>query len=242
MIGIGTLINALAVIVGGFIGLFLKSGIKKSMQDSLMKALGLSTMFIGLSGALTGLLTVKGTSLDTKGTMLMILSLVIGTFIGEVLNIEDGLEKLGEKLKKIAKKDNGSSFVEGFVTETIVICVGAMAIIGSLEDGIAGNYSILLAKSILDGVITIIFASTLGVGVLFGALPLLIYQGAITLFAKTIEPFLSATGVVYDLSYIGSVLIFAVGINLFFGKKVKCGNMLPAILVPIVYKTIVMYL
>ena len=237
MIGIGTLINVATVLTGGLIGLFLKKGISKTMENSLMKALGISTMFIGLSGALAGMLAVNGNSLDTKGTFLMIISIVLGTFSGELLKIEEGLEKLGEWLKGLTRDKGDSNFVEGFVTETVVICVGAMAIVGSLEDGLSGDYSVLLAKSILDGVISIIFASTLGIGALFSVIPLFLYQGGITVFAKFIEPFLNATGVVPDLSYIGSVLIFAIGINLFFGKKIKCANMLPALLVPVIYKT-----
>ena len=239
MIGLGTIINVATVLIGGFIGLLLKKGISERIQSSIVKSLGLSTMFIGLSGALVGLLKIDGNVLDTQGTMLMIISLVIGTFIGELCCIEERLEKIGEKLKKFYKNEKSSSFVEGFVTETIVICVGAMAIVGALEDGISGDYSTLLAKSILDFVSSIIFASTLGVGALFAAIPLFIYQGFITLFAKFIEPFLQMTGVVPDLSYIGSALIFAIGINLFFGKKVKCANMLPALLIPIIYRAII---
>ncbi len=241
MIGLGTIINTVTVLLGGLIGLLLKKGVSEKMENALMKALGLSTMFIGLSGALAGLLKVTDGALDTQGTFLMILSIVIGTFIGELCQIEERLERLGERLKGLAKSDGGS-FVEGFVTVTVIICVGAMAIVGSLEDGLTGDYSTLLAKSILDGVIAIIFASTMGVGVLFSIIPMVVYQGGITLFAKVLEPFFNATGVIPDLSYIGSVLIFSIGINLFFGKKVKSGNMLPALLVPIIYRVFLYFL
>ena len=241
MLGLGTVVNVITVLAGGMLGLLLKKGISTKMQDSLVKALGLATMFIGISGALGGLLKVSGQSLDTKGSMLMIISLVIGTFIGEMCSLEDRLENVAEKLKKISKSKSDNTFVEGFVSEFVVICVGAMAIVGALEDGLSANSSTLFAKSALDFVTSVIFASTLGVGALFAVIPMVIYQGAITVFARFIEPFLSATNVVDDISYIGSVLIFAIGINLFFGKKVKCTNMLPALIVPVIYKAILLF-
>ena len=237
MIGLGTIVNIVAVLMGGFVGLFVKKGLSPRIQDILMKALGLSTMFIGVSGALTGLLTVKDGTLSTKGTMLMIFSLVIGSFIGEIIRIEDRLDTLGEKLKSRVKAGEGGHFVEGFVTNTLVICVGAMAIMGSLQDGLAGDPTTLFAKSILDGVIAIVFTSTLGVGAMFAVIPLAIYQGGITLLARFIEPFLVGN-MVPDMSYIGSILIFAIGVNLAFGKKFKVGNMLPAVVVPIIYNII----
>jgi len=165
----------------------------------------------------------------------MIISLILGTFIGELLKIEDRLESVGEKLKKAVKAKNSGNFVEGFVTTTLIFCVGAMAIVGSLEDGLTGDFSMLAAKSVLDGIMAIIVASTMGIGVLFSAIPVFIYQGAITLLAEFISPVLSDQ-LVLNLSYIGSALIFGIGVNQVFGKKIKTGNMLPALLIPIVYE------
>lgn len=233
MTGIGTIVNVIAIIIGGVIGLFIKKGLAPRFEQILMKALGLSTLFIGVSGALTGLLTVENGVISTKGTMLMIFSFVIGSFLGELIRIEDRLESLGEKLKKLVRGSEGS-FVEAFVTNTVVVCVGAMAIMGSIQDALLGDPSTLYAKSILDGVICIVFTSTLGVGAIFAIIPMGIYQGGITLLAKFIEPYLVGN-MVPDMSYIGSILIAAIGVNLAFGKKFKVGNMLPAILVPIVY-------
>lgn len=237
MIGLGTIVNIVAVLMGGFVGLFVKKGLSPRIQDILMKALGLSTMFIGVSGALAGLLSVNDGTISTKGTMLMIFSLVIGSLVGELIRIEDRLDTLGEKLKSRVKAGQNGHFVEAFVTNTLVICVGAMAIMGSLQDGLAGDPTTLFAKSILDGVIAIVFTSTLGVGAMFAVIPLAIYQGGITLLARFIEPFLVGN-MVPDMSYIGSILIFAIGINLAFGKKFKVGNMLPAVVVPIIYNLI----
>lgn len=236
MIGLGTIVNCVAVIIGCTVGLFIKKGIAPRFEDIIKKVLGLSTMYIGVSGTLVGLLKInENGKLETQGTMLMIFSLVIGAIVGEALRIEDRLDSLGEKLKKCVKvNDNNSKFVEGFVTNTLVICVGAMAIVGSLNDGISGDASTLYAKSILDCVIGVIFASTLGIGAIFAVIPMAIYQGGITLCARLIEPYLT-DAMIADMSYIGSILIFCIGINLAFGKKFKTGNMLPAIIVPIVY-------
>lgn len=235
---IGTLINVAAIIVGGGAGLIIKHRLGESMQDSLLKALGLATLFIGASGALTGLLAVTDQGLlTTKGAMIMIISLVVGTIIGELLKIEYHLNQLGEKLKLLLKAENNSSFATGFVTNTLVVCVGAMAVVGSIEEGMTGNFSTLFAKAMLDCIITLIFASTLGIGVLFSAIPLLIYQGSITLLAQVVSPFFSET-LINNLSFVGSVLIFAIGLNLILNSKIKVGNMIPALLVPIVIEVV----
>ncbi len=235
MHGLGTLINVAAILLGGFVGLFLKKGLNEKLIDSVMKAIGVAVMFVGISGALTGLLKVTDDGLETSGTMLMIISLILGTFVGELLKIEDRLENIGEKLKKAVKAKNSGNFVEGFVTTTLIFCVGAMAIVGSLEDGLTGDFSMLAAKSVLDGIMAIIVASTMGIGVLFSAIPVFLYQGAITLLAEFIAPVLSDQ-LVLNLSYIGSALIFGIGVNQVFGKKIKTGNMLPALLIPIIYE------
>lgn len=237
MAGMGTIINMIAVIAGGTVGLFLKGGLPERFEKTIMQSLGMSTIFIGIGGAIQGILTISEGGLETSRTMIMIISLALGSLIGEVLNIESGLEKFGEKLQKIVGVSGENKFVEGFVTTALVTCVGAMAIIGSLNDGLKGDPSMLYAKSILDGIIAIIFSSTLGIGVLFAALPLGVYQGAITVSAKYIEPFLS-NELITNMSFIGSVLIFGIGINLVFGKKIKVGNMLPAILIPAIYELI----
>lgn len=237
MTGLGTLINTAAVIAGGLIGLFLKNGLKKRMQDILMQACGIATVFIGASGALAKMLVVKDGQLETTGTMLLIFSLVIGGIAGEWLDIEQKMDILGEKIKKAVKAQNDNLFVEGFVNVSLIICVGAMAIVGSIQDGISGDYSMLMAKAVLDLVIVLIFASTYGIGAVFSAVPIFIYQGSITLLAAFFGSFVSDV-IVSDLSYVGSVLIFCVGINIVFGKRIKVGNLLPALLVPVIYRVL----
>jgi len=240
MSGLGTIVNVAAIIAGSTIGMVLKMGFRESLQEALMKALGIATMFIGISSVLAEMLVVsEDGSVGTQGTMLMILSLVIGTLIGELLKIEDFLESIGDRMRKLKLFRNSSRFTEGFVTATLVVSVGAMAIVGALNDGLTGDASLLYTKSILDFTSTMIFASTLGIGVMCCVIPMGLYQGGITLLAGIIKPYCTDM-IISNLSLVGSVLIFCVGINLFFGKKVKVANMLPALLVPIVYGVIAM--
>lgn len=239
MAGLGTVINTAAVVAGGLVGWKLKSGLKKQMQDILMQACGTATIFIGAAGALSKMLVVNeaGGGIETKGTMLLIFSLVLGALVGEWLDIESRMDKLGEKIKKAVKAQGDHLFVEGFVNVSLIICVGAMAIVGAIQDGISGDYSLLTAKAVLDMIIVLVFASTYGMGAVFSAVPIFIYQGMITLIAALGGAFLSEA-VIDDLSFIGSVLIFCVGINIAFGKKFRVGNMLPALLVPAGYAAV----
>lgn len=235
MIGLGTIINTAAVIAGGISGVVLKRGIPEKCQKILMQACGIATIFIGVSGTLKEMLVINGSSIETRGTFLLILSLVFGGLAGSLLSIEDRLERLGELLKKKLHSERDTQFVEGFVTSTLVICIGAMAIVGAIEDGLTGNFSTLTAKAILDFVIVIVFASTLGKGVIFSAIPLFLYQGAITVLAAILGDFMSPS-LIGDISFIGSALIFCIGVNIAFGKKFNVGNLLPALLVPVIYQ------
>ncbi len=237
MIGLGTLVNMAAVLLGSAIGMLLGSGLKERFQTTIMNGLGLAVIFIGISGALQGLFRVQAEGLETENIMLMIVSLALGAFLGELINIEARLEHLGEWIKdKIkVKGEKGQNFVEGFVSSFLLFCIGAMAIVGSLQDGLTGDASMLYAKGFLDGVAAVFFASTLGIGVFFSVIPLGIYQGFITLSASYIEPYLSEQ-LIANISFVGSILIFGIGINMLFGKKVKVGNLLPAVFIPVFYE------
>jgi uncharacterized protein len=237
---LGTLVNMAAIVIGATIGLIIKGGLKQRFQVTIMNALGLAVMFIGISGALQGLFIVTESGLDTANIMLMIVSLALGAFLGELIDIERRLEHLGEMIKNSlkVKGEKGQNFVDGFVSSSLLFCIGAMAIIGSLQDGLTGDSSMLFAKGIIDGTCAIFFASTLGIGVFFSILPLGVYQGLITVSAKYIEPFLSDQ-LITNISFIGSVLIFGIGINMIFGKKIKCGNLLPAVLIPVAYEIMI---
>ncbi len=231
--------NTAAVIAGGIIGLCLKNGIKKQLQDTMLQACGVATIFIGAAGALSKMLVLEDGQFATTGTMLLIFSMVIGSAIGYLLAIENRMDGIGEKIKAAVKAQNDNLFVEGFVNVSLIICVGAMAIVGSIQDGISGDYSLLAAKAVLDFVIVVVFAATYGVGAMFSAVAILVYQGSITLLAAVFGAFVSEV-IIADLSFVGSVLIFCVGVNIAFGKKFPVGNMLPALLVPIVYRMVMM--
>ncbi|PKL19140.1 MAG: DUF554 domain-containing protein [Spirochaetae bacterium HGW-Spirochaetae-5] len=234
MTGLGTVVNAAAIIAGGVAGALLRSGLPERFRDTIMQALGLSIVMIGLSGALQGIYVITASGkLSREYIMLMIFSLVGGAIIGELLNIEDKLEKLGIWIQKKYLKNSGN-FAEGFVTASLVFCVGAMAIVGSLEDGLAGDTGTLFAKAVLDGVISVIFAATLGIGVAFSAIPVFLYQGLITLTAGFIKPWLTES-VISQTSLVGSILIIAIGINVLELKRIKVGNLLPAVFIPFVY-------
>ncbi len=235
MRGLGTIVHFLAVVAGSGIGLLIRSGLKQRFNEILIQACGIATMFIGISGALTGLLKIsdKGV-LESANTMLLVASLVIGGLIGEFLNLEMRMEKLGTKLRGIFKSNNDTKFVEGFVTATLVICIGAMAIVGSIQDGLTGDSTMLFTKAMLDFIIVMVFASSLGIGVMFSAIPLLVYQGTITLCAVLISGKMNDTLISY-ISCIGSVLIFCVGLNLIFDKKIRVSNLLPAVIIPVIY-------
>lgn len=234
MKGLGTLVNVLAVLAGSGLGMLIKTGLKRRFRDILMQACGIATIFLGISGALAGLLKVENGAVSTKNTMLLIFSLVLGGLAGEALNIEAGMEALGERLKRLVRDKSDSRFVDGFVTASLVICVGAMAIVGSIQDGLTGDHTLLFSKSLLDFVIVMVFAATFGLGVMFSALPLGILQGGITLAAALVAGFLSES-LISDLSCVGSVLIFCVGLNVAFNAKIRVGNLLPALLVPVLW-------
>lgn len=243
MIGLGTIVNAAAVVAGGLLGILFKGGLKQRFQDILMQALGLSVIFIGIAGALKGIFVVNGTALDTKGTLIMVAALVLGALLGELINIEKHLDRFGEFLKrKFTKdKDNDTNFIDAFVTTSLVVCVGAMGVVGSLQDGLTGDATTLYTKSLLDLIIVMVFASAMGKGTVFAAIPLLVYQGVITAFARVIQPLLT-DHVVADISFIGAILIFSVGVNLMFKTKIKVGNMIPALVIVVVYDLIVQYI
>lgn len=232
MIGLGTIINTAAVVLGGVLGLLLKNGIAKRFEKILMQALGLATIFIGIGGVLEYMLVAENGRLSTQGTILLIFSLVIGCLLGEAINIEAKMETLGVKLKKVAKVKNDNRFVDGFVTASLIVCVGAMAIVGAMQDGLTGDSSMLITKALLDLVIVAILASTYGVGAVFSALPIFVYQGIITLIAALFGAVISDR-LIAELSFVGNALIFCVGVNLVKEKTFRVANMLPALLIPI---------
>ena len=237
MIGLGTIVNVLAIIAGGIVGLIFRGGLKERFRDILMQACGLAVIFIGAAGAFEMIFTVSGDRLSSGSTMLIVISLVIGGLVGELLNIEKGLDSLGERLKKLVRAGSDNKFVDGFVTASLVFCVGAMAICGPIDEALTGDSTTLYIKSILDMIMVMVLASVYGVGALFSALAVGIYQGIFTVFGVFIAD-LMTDALIVSLSGVGSVLIFAVGVNLLWPKKIRVGNLLPALLVPVVWELI----
>lgn len=237
MIGIGTAANVAAIVAGGCIGLTLRGGLKEHYQQAIIRTLGLCTLFIGAAGALPGLVRVEGDSLagvPMGQTLGMILSLALGTLLGERLDFEGKMERLGAWLKARAAREGDSTFIQGFVTASLTVCIGAMAIVGAIQDGLSGDPSTLFTKSILDFMIVMIFAAAYGRGAIFSALPVGVLQGAVTLCAGLLAPVFSQD-IIDNLSYLGSILIFCVGINLAFGSRFRVANMLPALVIGAVY-------
>lgn len=221
---LGIWANFATVVVGGLIGTKLRGGIKERYRKTINAGLALCVLLIGMSGAL-----------ETSNILAVIISIVVGTVLGEWLRIEDGLDRLGDwAQKRFAGQDSG--FATGFVNTTLLFCVGAMAVVGSLEAGLSNKADTLLAKATLDGVSSIIFASTFGVGVMFSAIPLTIYQGGIALLSGVLAPFLT-DALIAEMSAVGSILIIALSFNMLelTKERIRVGNMLPAILVPCVY-------
>ena len=238
MPGLGTIINVAAIVAGGLIGLLFGKFMKPRFQDTLMKSCGVCVIFVGIAGVLTKMLTVENGAITADGTLMMIASLAIGSVIGELINFERLFEKFGEWLKVKTGNSKEKSFVNAFVTASFTVCIGAMAIVGAIEDGISRDPSTLILKAILDMIIICIMTASLGKGCLFSAIPVGLLQGSVTALAGLIRPLLTEPAL-NNLSLIGSVLIFCVGVNLVFDKKFKVANMLPAVLVAVIWGLIV---
>ncbi len=230
MTGIGTLINVLAIVCGGIIGIVFKKIINKRIQGTLTKAAGLCVLFIGIGGTLSKMLYIADGKIETRGTIMLIVSFVLGSFAGELINIERGFEKGGEWLKKKSKSQGDNEFVNAFITSSFTVCIGAMAIVGSIQEGINKDPTILITKALLDFIIIIMLASTLGKGCIFSAVPVALLQGTITLLSG-FAAFAMTQNVILNISLVGSVLIFCVGVNLIYPKTFKVANMLPAVIV-----------
>lgn len=232
---LGTIVNALAVIGGCIIGLIVKGRLTEKISNTIMSGLALCVLYIGISGALKG-----------EDTLLLIICIAVGALIGEIIDIDKRLNNLGDYIeKKINSKKNDKkadkiSISEGFVTSSLLFCVGAMAVVGSLESGLQGNHTTLFAKSVLDGVSSIIFTSSLGIGVMLSSVAILVYQGSITLLVGCLSSVLTDS-VISNMSAIGSLLIMGLGTNMLGASKIKVANLLPAIFLPILIDIIMKF-
>lgn len=220
----GTIVNSVAIIIGCLFGLIVKGKISEKVSTTIMSGLGLCVLYIGISGALKG-----------ENTILLIISIAIGALIGEILDIDNWLNKLGVYIEnKINKSDEKVSIAQGFVSASLLFCVGAMAIVGSLESGLNGNNDTLFAKSMLDFISAIIFTSSLGVGVIFSSIAVFLYQGTLTIGAGFLSSILS-TSVISNMTCVGSILIIGLSLNILGVTKIKIANLLPAVIIPILF-------
>lgn len=233
----GTFVNAAAVVAGSLIGLCVRRGIDEKVEHSVTQMLGLTTVLIGLNGALSTMLTVdSGGSISSGGEILLLVSLVVGAVLGEWLRIEDRLDGIGGRLEK---KLGAEGLSKGFVSGSILFCVGAMTIIGSINDGLRGDSTVLFIKSALDFIAALIMSSALGLGVIFSAVTVLVYQGALTLGAGALSGLLAGS-LLDEICMVGYAIVICIGINFFGTVKIKVANLLPALLVPVVYNMLLM--
>ena len=219
---LGTVVNALAIAVGGAVGLLFKNIIPEKITEALLKALGLAVISIGIKLSLAG-----------ENLTLLIISIIIGTIIGEYINIEGKLDNVGSYIEN-KTKNKASNVALGFVTSSLFCCVGSMAVIGSIQSGLTGNHEILFSKALIDGITAVSLSVSMGVGVIFSSISVFIYQGIITMLAGLMQSLLS-DAVVNEMTAIGGIIIMAIGLNFLEIKRIKVGNMLPAIFLPIIY-------
>ena len=232
MPGLGTIINVAAIVVAGLLGTGAGKLLNERLQDGLVKASGICVLFLGMAGALQGMLTVSGGggSLVSGMSLFVVISVVAGTLIGEAIDIDALVRRFGEWLKRKTGNASDRTFVDAFVTASVTVCVGAMAMVGAVEDGMMGNISILCTKATLDFVIILVMTCSLGRGCAFSAIPVGIFQGLITALSVLIRPFMTDPALA-GLSLVGSILIFCVGVNLVWDTKLRVANMLPAIII-----------
>jgi hypothetical protein len=242
MRGLGTIVNAAAIIVGGVAGLGSRRFLKERYQETITKAIGFAVIVMALGSTLSQMLTVQLTgsgdtlqaSLDTQGTMMMIISLALGALLGELINLDHWFERFGSWLRDKTGNQKDSQFIDAFVTSSLTVCIGAMAIIGSIQDGISGDHSTLFAKAILDLIIIAMMTASMGKGCIFSAIPVALLQGSVTVLAGAIEPIMTAAAV-SNLTLVGNVLILCVGVNLIWPKTIRVANVLPAIVIAVLF-------
>lgn len=233
MIGTGTIINAVAIIAGGVIGLMGGRFMNEQMQDSLQRTSGIAVLFIAIAGAMAHMLEITESGLSSGYSILITVCLALGAVVGELINIEQWFERFGEWLKVKTHNARDNQFVDAFVTASLTVSIGAMAIVGAIEDGITGDWSILAAKAILDLIIIMVMTCSMGKGCIFSAIPVFVFQGSITLLAVLIKPLMTDLALSY-ISLVGSILIFCVGLNLVWGKRIRVANLLPSLVFAVI--------
>ncbi len=230
MIGLGTLIDVSLILVGGFAGMAFGRFINGRIQDTLLKATAVAILFVGISGAMAGMLSLTDGGLSAGNTALVVGSLALGSLIGEVLDLERQIDRFGEWLKYATRSNGDAEFVDAFVTASLSVAVGAMSIVGAIQDGTTGDFSTLAVKGAIDALLVCTMTASMGKGCIFAVIPVIVLQGSLTLLASFLQPLMTATALA-NLSTVGSILIFCIGVDLIWGKTFRVANMLPSVLV-----------
>ena len=234
MIGTGTLINVAAIVVGGGIGLVGGKWLNDRTQETLIRGMAVCVLFVAIAGVMSEMLVIQNGTVTTQGTLMLVISVALGGLLGEALNLDGRLEGFGRWLREKSGNGKDARFLDGFITATMTVSIGAMAIVGAVQDGIYGDYTVLAAKSLMDFVIILVMASSMGKGCLFSAIPVGLLQGSVTLLARLVQPLLTDAAL-SNLSLVGSALIFCVGLNLIWKKTIRVANLLPALIVAVAY-------
>lgn len=234
MRGLGTVINVALLIFGGLCGLLFGKKLNERIKDTLLSVNAVAIMMLAVGGVMQNMLSLSDGKLSTGGTVMMIVSLTLGGLIGEIININALVDKFGEWLKIKSHSTGDDSFVSAFVSASCTVCIGAMAVIGSINDGVSGDCSVLIAKAILDAVIICVMTASQGKGCIFSAVPVAIFQGVITIIAVFVGGFMTDLALSY-LSYVGNILIFCVGLNLIRKKQIRVANLLPSLVIAVAW-------
>ena len=234
MIGTGTLINVAAIVVGGGIGLVGGKWLNDRTQETLIRGMAVCVLFVAIAGVMSEMLVIQNGAVTTQGTLMLVISVALGGLLGEALNLDGRLEGFGRWLREKSGNSRDARFLDGFITATMTVSIGAMAIVGAVQDGIYGDYTVLAAKSLMDFVIILVMASSMGKGCLFSAIPVGLLQGSVTLLARLVQPLLTDAAL-SNLSLVGSALIFCVGLNLIWKNTVRVVNLLPALIAAVAY-------
>lgn len=234
MRGLGTVINVALLIFGGLCGLLFGKKLNERIKDTLLSVNAVAIMMLAVGGVMQNMLSLSDGKLSTSGTVMMIVSLTLGGLIGEIININALVDKFGEWLRIKSHSTGDDSFVSAFVSASCTVCIGAMAVIGSINDGVSGDCSVLIAKAILDAVIICVMTASQGKGCIFSAVPVAIFQCVITIIAVFVGGFMTDLALSY-LSYVGNVLIFCVGLNLIRKKQIRVANLLPSLVIAVAW-------
>ena len=234
MFAMGTIINAVAIVAGGLIGLVGGKWIPVRCQEMILRAMGVCVLFVGIAGGLEQMLVIENGTLATRGALMLVVCMALGGLIGELLNLDGLIERFGAWLKKISGSSNDTRFIDAFVCTMMAVCIGAMAVVGAVQDGIYGDSTTLITKSLMDFVMVMVMTSSMGKGCIFAAIPVLVFQGGVTVLARLIQPLLTVAAL-SNLSLVGSAMIFCVGINLIWKNTIRLANLLPALILAVLY-------